>query len=161
MFLFSHQAQPSFVHLFLKYYFVLFVCCFCVNNFLVFFFLFCVCFQCSLFLPSRSVLQYCQPQIIHDESTNHHLSHESNDYKERPTDHNYLIFLKYVMLTLTLTVLLSRYDPSMGIYGMDFYVVLGRPGMNVLHRYGLEYLQGSLLTHQFSNGGRSKDANYL
>merc|ERR1711905_49046 len=27
-----------------------------------------------------------------------------------------------------------KYDPSIGIYGMDFYVVLGRPGMNVLHR---------------------------
>jgi hypothetical protein len=27
-----------------------------------------------------------------------------------------------------------RYDPSIGIYGMDFYVVLGRPGMNVQHR---------------------------
>ena len=31
-------------------------------------------------------------------------------------------------------VLLSRYDPSIGIYGMDFFVVLGRPGMNVAHR---------------------------
>jgi hypothetical protein len=28
-----------------------------------------------------------------------------------------------------------RYDPSIGIYGMDFYVVLGRPGMNIPHRY--------------------------
>merc|ERR1712192_258126 len=27
-----------------------------------------------------------------------------------------------------------KYDPSIGIYGMDFYVVLGRPGMNVAHR---------------------------
>merc|ERR1712141_697339 len=27
-----------------------------------------------------------------------------------------------------------KYDPSTGIYGMDFYVVLGRPGMNVLHK---------------------------
>jgi len=27
-----------------------------------------------------------------------------------------------------------RYDPSIGIYGMDFYVILGRPGMNVRHR---------------------------
>merc|ERR1712173_129586 len=27
-----------------------------------------------------------------------------------------------------------KYDPSIGIYGMDFYVVLGRPGMNVQHR---------------------------
>merc|ERR1711917_38377 len=27
-----------------------------------------------------------------------------------------------------------KYDPNIGIYGMDFYVVLGRPGMNVLHR---------------------------
>merc|ERR1712034_132395 len=27
-----------------------------------------------------------------------------------------------------------KYDPSIGIYGMDFYVVLGRPGMNVMHR---------------------------
>merc|ERR1712056_39501 len=27
-----------------------------------------------------------------------------------------------------------KYDPSIGIYGMDFYVVLGRPGMNVTHR---------------------------
>ena len=27
-----------------------------------------------------------------------------------------------------------RYDPSIGIYGMDFYIVLGRPGMNVRHR---------------------------
>merc|ERR1711874_492180 len=24
-----------------------------------------------------------------------------------------------------------KYDPSIGIYGLDFYVVLGRPGMNV------------------------------
>ncbi len=30
---------------------------------------------------------------------------------------------------------LFRYDPSIGIYGMDFYVVLGRPGMNIPHRY--------------------------
>merc|ERR1719410_3035518 len=27
-----------------------------------------------------------------------------------------------------------KYDPSIGIYGMDFYIVLGRPGMNVRHR---------------------------
>merc|ERR1719347_2304056 len=27
-----------------------------------------------------------------------------------------------------------KYDPSIGIYGMDFYVVLGRPSMNVQHR---------------------------
>merc|ERR1712008_604705 len=27
-----------------------------------------------------------------------------------------------------------EYDPSIGIYGMDFYVVLGRPGMNVRHK---------------------------
>jgi len=27
-----------------------------------------------------------------------------------------------------------KYDPSIGIYGMDFYVVLGRAGMNVQHR---------------------------
>ena len=27
-----------------------------------------------------------------------------------------------------------KYDPSIGIYGMDFYVVLGRPGMNVRHK---------------------------
>merc|ERR1711916_28335 len=27
-----------------------------------------------------------------------------------------------------------KYDPSIGIYGMDFYVVLGRPGFNVAHR---------------------------
>merc|ERR1719167_1777454 len=27
-----------------------------------------------------------------------------------------------------------KYDPSIGIYGMDFYVVLGRPGMNVMKR---------------------------
>merc|ERR1719236_196956 len=27
-----------------------------------------------------------------------------------------------------------KYDLSIGIYGMDFYVVLGRPGMNVRHR---------------------------
>jgi len=27
-----------------------------------------------------------------------------------------------------------KYDPSMGIYGMDFYMVMGRPGMNVRHR---------------------------
>jgi len=26
------------------------------------------------------------------------------------------------------------YDPSIGIYGMDFYVVLGRPGGRVAHR---------------------------
>merc|ERR1711936_1340228 len=27
-----------------------------------------------------------------------------------------------------------KYDPSIGIYGMDFYMVMGRPGMNVRHR---------------------------
>merc|ERR1711971_380321 len=27
-----------------------------------------------------------------------------------------------------------KYDPSIGIYGMDFYVVLGRPGFNVSHK---------------------------
>merc|ERR1712001_130751 len=27
-----------------------------------------------------------------------------------------------------------KYDPSIGIYGMDFYVVLGRAGMNITHR---------------------------
>merc|ERR1712026_173632 len=27
-----------------------------------------------------------------------------------------------------------KYDPNIGIYGMDFYMVMGRPGMNVRHR---------------------------
>ncbi|RWS13472.1 60S ribosomal protein L11-like isoform X1 [Dinothrombium tinctorium] len=27
-----------------------------------------------------------------------------------------------------------KYDPSIGIYGLDFYVVLGRPGFNVRNR---------------------------
>merc|ERR1711976_699080 len=27
-----------------------------------------------------------------------------------------------------------KYDPSIGIYGMDFYVLLGRAGFNVAHR---------------------------
>ncbi|KAL5014242.1 hypothetical protein ScPMuIL_008512 [Solemya velum] len=27
-----------------------------------------------------------------------------------------------------------KYDPGIGIYGMDFYVVLGRPGFNIAHR---------------------------
>ena len=27
-----------------------------------------------------------------------------------------------------------KYDPSIGIYGMDFYVVLGRPGFNIAER---------------------------
>merc|ERR1711973_809016 len=27
-----------------------------------------------------------------------------------------------------------KYDPNIGIYGMDFYVVLGRPGENVLKK---------------------------
>merc|ERR1712141_28504 len=27
-----------------------------------------------------------------------------------------------------------KYDPSIGIYGMDFYVVLGRSGFNINHR---------------------------
>merc|ERR1712110_1068369 len=27
-----------------------------------------------------------------------------------------------------------KYDPSIGIYGMDFFMVMGRPGMNVRHR---------------------------
>jgi large subunit ribosomal protein L11e len=27
-----------------------------------------------------------------------------------------------------------KYDPTIGIYGMDFYVVLGRAGMNVAQR---------------------------
>ncbi|GAB6031234.1 60S ribosomal protein L11 [Chamberlinius hualienensis] len=27
-----------------------------------------------------------------------------------------------------------KYDPSIGIYGLDFFIVLGRPGFNVAHR---------------------------
>merc|ERR1711860_455423 len=27
-----------------------------------------------------------------------------------------------------------KYDPGIGIYGMDFYIVLGRPGFNISHR---------------------------
>ncbi|KAH3709825.1 hypothetical protein DPMN_069290, partial [Dreissena polymorpha] len=27
-----------------------------------------------------------------------------------------------------------KYDPSIGIYGLDFYVVLGRPGFNISQR---------------------------
>lgn len=27
-----------------------------------------------------------------------------------------------------------KYDPKIGIYGIDFYVVLGRPGYRVAHR---------------------------
>ncbi|XP_074656551.1 large ribosomal subunit protein uL5 isoform X1 [Tubulanus polymorphus] len=27
-----------------------------------------------------------------------------------------------------------KYDPNIGIYGMDFYIVLGRPGYNVAHK---------------------------
>jgi large subunit ribosomal protein L11e len=27
-----------------------------------------------------------------------------------------------------------KYDPSIGIYGMDFYVVLGRPGFRIARR---------------------------
>jgi large subunit ribosomal protein L11e len=27
-----------------------------------------------------------------------------------------------------------KYDPSIGIYGMDFYVVLGRPGFRISNR---------------------------
>ncbi|GFT60852.1 60S ribosomal protein L11 [Trichonephila clavipes] len=27
-----------------------------------------------------------------------------------------------------------KYDPSIGIYGLDFYIVLGRPGYNVAYR---------------------------
>merc|ERR1711948_153800 len=27
-----------------------------------------------------------------------------------------------------------KYDPSIGIYGMDFYIVLGRPGFNISQR---------------------------
>ena len=27
-----------------------------------------------------------------------------------------------------------KYDPSIGIYGMDFYIVLGRPGFRVAYR---------------------------
>merc|ERR1712058_124647 len=27
-----------------------------------------------------------------------------------------------------------KYDPSIGIYGMDFYIVLGRPGFNISRR---------------------------
>ncbi|BHF77610.1 60S ribosomal protein L11 [Sparganum proliferum] len=27
-----------------------------------------------------------------------------------------------------------KYDPNIGIYGMDFYVILGRPGQRVAHR---------------------------
>jgi large subunit ribosomal protein L11e len=32
------------------------------------------------------------------------------------------------------TLFLSRYDPSTGIYGMDFFVVLERPGYRVGRR---------------------------
>ena len=31
-------------------------------------------------------------------------------------------------------IFIPRYDPSIGIYGMDFYVVLGRAGMNIATR---------------------------
>jgi len=27
-----------------------------------------------------------------------------------------------------------KYDPAIGIYGMDFYVVLGRPGLRITQR---------------------------
>jgi large subunit ribosomal protein L11e len=27
-----------------------------------------------------------------------------------------------------------KYDPSVGIYGMDFYIVLSRPGVRVMKR---------------------------
>lgn len=31
-----------------------------------------------------------------------------------------------------------KYDPSVGIYGLDFYVVLGRPGNCTLFPYNVE-----------------------
>jgi ribosomal protein L5 len=31
-----------------------------------------------------------------------------------------------------------KYDPSVGIYGLDFYVVLGRPGNCTVFLYGVE-----------------------
>ena len=30
-----------------------------------------------------------------------------------------------------------KYDPSIGIYGMDFYVVMGRKGQRVRYKYYL------------------------
>jgi len=39
-----------------------------------------------------------------------------------------------------------KYDPSIGIYGLDFYVVLGRPGYNVPHRRRMKSKMG--INHQ-------------
>jgi large subunit ribosomal protein L11e len=38
-----------------------------------------------------------------------------------------------------------KYDPATGIFGMDFYVVLGRPGMRVARR---KHAKGRIGTHQ-------------
>ncbi|CAL1278225.1 unnamed protein product, partial [Larinioides sclopetarius] len=36
-----------------------------------------------------------------------------------------------------------KYDPTIGIYGLDFYVVLGRPGFNVAYRRRRKGVVGS------------------
>jgi hypothetical protein len=42
--------------------------------------------------------------------------------------------VSYRMLGNNLPILFCRYDPSTGIYGMDFYVVLERAGYRVARR---------------------------
>ena len=62
-----------------------------------------------------------------------------------------------------------KYDPSIGIYGMDFYVVLGRPGYRVTRRKhcksrvgfshrltkndSIEWFKSTVRYHQFSLNG--------
>jgi large subunit ribosomal protein L11e len=41
-----------------------------------------------------------------------------------------------------------KYDPSIGIYGLDFYVVMGRPGFRVAHRKRARSKLG--VTHRIS-----------
>jgi len=38
-----------------------------------------------------------------------------------------------------------KYDPNIGIYGMDFYVVLGRPGINCLSFINLRFKKNSFV----------------
>lgn len=50
-----------------------------------------------------------------------------------------LVWLTFILplsylLTMYLSLFFCRYDPSTGIYGMDFFVVLERPGYRVGRR---------------------------
>ena len=57
-----------------------------------------------------------------------------------------------------------KYDPSIGIYGMDFYVVLGRPGrsyyflLNIFEEFTILWLTNYKLLHIDENKSVDPDS---